>query len=411
MIAATTPSPLPTEPAQVTPESPRDGVDVAPDAPGKVAFGRRLQQAIDGDAKDAKDATVAVADAGRKTAVPTEIVCFAPPTAVDDGRDAKDDPNTTDAGADLAAQLALVSHWTGLAQAPATPVAPGAGTAAIDATATTATDASGLARKPAAAGRSTGAVGTSPAARDDPAARAVQAENHDTTAKADASARDADRVSTVALATPVLATTLLASGALKNVVERTIAPLDATPGPSSASLAATLLHAAAATAVGDANGATAPSALREPVGTSAWTEEFGRAAVHVAASSLKEASLRLNPEHLGPLDVRVRIDDGVAHLAFQAAHVDTRHALEASRAMLDQLFANQGLSIGNYTVDDHAASGNASRDTATTSDTSAGGGGGDRRPFAGAATADDDALQRVVSARLAKPLGLVDTFA
>jgi flagellar hook-length control protein FliK len=72
----------------------------------------------------------------------------------------------------------------------------------------------------------------------------------------------------------------------------------------------------------------------------------------MAAGDLQSASLRLNPEHLGPIDVQVRVDNGVANLTFNAAHAETRQAIEGSRAVLDQMFAQQGLTVGDCAVGD-----------------------------------------------------------
>ena len=144
--------------------------------------------------------------------------------------------------------------------------------------------------------------------------------------------------------------------------------------------------------------------LRETVGTPAWSYEVGQATLRLAASDLQGASLRLNPEHLGPLDVQVRVDNGVAHLAFSAAHADTRAAIESSRTTLDQLFADQGLEIGDCAVGDSSAQRKFDADGAAQ-----GGARRDDGPWGATDAASDDATTAIVTVRRA--LGLVDTFA
>jgi len=402
-------------PAAVPAEAAAGGADArdassapAQDAGIAAAFGKKLELAIarpvgghdapiDGPRSDPADATAPAVG----VAIPTDVIVCGAAVPVPDDADADDAAKadakpdaTADPGADLAAQLALVSQWVGAAQAPANPttgrIVDADGTR-DDAHRTANVDALGISDKLAIL-------------RGDQAHAAAAKDAQTATTKADVAMRDVERrpaTAATAATTPAIAAGLLASGPSKEAMERTVAALDA-PTPGSAALAAALPPIAPGGA--DPNVA-APTALRETVGTPAWAEEFGRAAVHVATTSLKEASLRVNPEHLGPLDVRVRIDDGVAHLSFHAAHADTRHALEASRPVLDQMFSNQGLTIGDYSVDDRASS----RQAATT-DGSGGGTGRDRgapdRP-----PSADDTLDRAIASRLARPLGLVDTFA
>lgn len=156
--------------------------------------------------------------------------------------------------------------------------------------------------------------------------------------------------------------------------------------------------------------------VQEPVGSIGWSREVGQATLRMAANDLQSASIRLNPEHLGPLDVQVRVDNGIAHVAFNATHVDTRQALEASRGVLDQLFTNQGLKMGDVSVGSGASggAGTGSNDaSATRGDASSDASRRDsaNRWSGGDAGNDVDAPVATVTTRIARALGLVDTFA
>lgn len=142
--------------------------------------------------------------------------------------------------------------------------------------------------------------------------------------------------------------------------------------------------------------------LTQTVGTPAWSHEVGQATLRMATNDLQSASLQLNPEHLGPLDVQVRIDHGTAHLTFVAAHAETRQALEASRPALDQLFGEQGLKIGDCSVGDSSSRGSLADGAQTASRRDGGRPDREADPTPSAATA---ATVQV------KKLGLVDTFA
>jgi flagellar hook-length control protein FliK len=62
------------------------------------------------------------------------------------------------------------------------------------------------------------------------------------------------------------------------------------------------------------------------------------------------ASLRLSPEHLGPLEVRITINGDQASVQFGAAHIDTRNAIENALPRLREMFASQGLSLADANV-------------------------------------------------------------
>ena len=57
------------------------------------------------------------------------------------------------------------------------------------------------------------------------------------------------------------------------------------------------------------------------------------------------ASLRLSPEHLGPLEIQISMNDDQASVYFGAANADTRAALENALPKLREMFASQGLSL------------------------------------------------------------------
>jgi hypothetical protein len=91
--------------------------------------------------------------------------------------------------------------------------------------------------------------------------------------------------------------------------------------------------------------ATAARTLHTSVGTSAWPEELGTRLTLMAERGQHTASLRLSPEHLGPLEIRIAIRDDQASVWFGAAHADTRAAIEHALPRLRELFAAQGMTL------------------------------------------------------------------
>ena len=90
--------------------------------------------------------------------------------------------------------------------------------------------------------------------------------------------------------------------------------------------------------------------LRAPVGSPAWKDELGTQLTWMAVNGREAASLRLSPEHLGPLDIRISMKEGEASVYFGASNPDTRSALEQSLPRLRELFAASGLVLGDAGV-------------------------------------------------------------
>ena len=87
-----------------------------------------------------------------------------------------------------------------------------------------------------------------------------------------------------------------------------------------------------------------------PVGSSQWADEIGSRMTMMVEQGKHTASLRLSPEHLGPLEVRITMNGDQASVQFGAAHADTRSAIENALPRLREMFASQGLSLADANV-------------------------------------------------------------
>ena len=90
--------------------------------------------------------------------------------------------------------------------------------------------------------------------------------------------------------------------------------------------------------------------VHTPVGTPAWADEVGSRLTMMVEQGKHTASLRLSPEHLGPLEIRIAMKDDQASVWFGAAHADTRAAIENALPKLREMFAQQGLSLADAGV-------------------------------------------------------------
>jgi flagellar hook-length control protein FliK len=134
--------------------------------------------------------------------------------------------------------------------------------------------------------------------------------------------------------------------------------------------------------------------LKSSVGSAAWTDELGGQLTWMTHKGLESGSLRLSPEHLGPVEVRIAVQNGDASVWFGANHPDTRAALEQALPRLQEMFANQGLTLTDSGV---------SRESPRQSPPSP--------PQSIAAVSAVGSSDVSVSAAVRISLGLVDTYA
>ena len=112
----------------------------------------------------------------------------------------------------------------------------------------------------------------------------------------------------------------------------------------------TLDRPAGTTSAAPEAAAAAARPMHTPVGSQAWADELGSRLTMMTERGQQTASLRLSPEHLGPLEIRIAIQDDKASVWFGAAHADTRAAIEHALPRLREMFASQGMSLADAGV-------------------------------------------------------------
>lgn len=106
---------------------------------------------------------------------------------------------------------------------------------------------------------------------------------------------------------------------------------------------------------------TNTAAIESPVGSSAWADEVGAQLTWMTQKGLETGSLRVSPEHLGPVEVNISVHNGDASVWFVANHPDTRAALEQALPRLREMFAGQGMNLADSGVSRQSLSQQGSR--------------------------------------------------
>lgn len=97
-------------------------------------------------------------------------------------------------------------------------------------------------------------------------------------------------------------------------------------------------------------GKVATAALHTPVGTRAWNDELASKLTWLIDRGEQLASIRVTPDSLGPIDIRIAVREGEASIWFGANQADTRQAIEQAIPRLREMLAAQGLSLADAGV-------------------------------------------------------------
>ncbi len=101
------------------------------------------------------------------------------------------------------------------------------------------------------------------------------------------------------------------------------------------------------------NGTNIP-AITKPLTHPGWSRDLGEQIVWMNNKALPAAEINLNPAHLGPLSVRIDVNQDQATIMFTAQHAEVKEALEASIPKLREMLATQQLNLANVNISQNA---------------------------------------------------------
>ncbi|MGZ4976727.1 MAG: flagellar hook-length control protein FliK [Methylobacter sp.] len=97
-------------------------------------------------------------------------------------------------------------------------------------------------------------------------------------------------------------------------------------------------------------------AITKPLSHPEWNKDLGDRIVWMSNKAVPSAEIRLNPQHLGPISVRVDVADDQATVVFTAQHAAVRETLEASIPKLREMMGAQQLNLVDVSVSQGPAS-------------------------------------------------------
>ncbi len=87
-----------------------------------------------------------------------------------------------------------------------------------------------------------------------------------------------------------------------------------------------------------------------PLGHEAWEQNLANQVLQAGKKQLRQLHIKLNPSHLGSLDIKLRVEGDSANIAFSSQHAAVRDAVEASLPRLREMFAATGMNLGDVDV-------------------------------------------------------------
>jgi len=103
--------------------------------------------------------------------------------------------------------------------------------------------------------------------------------------------------------------------------------------------------------------------IQPQLNSDAWNKVMSSRVVWMAREGVQHAELRLNPAHLGPVEVRLSLQNEQANVTFTAANAAARDALEQALPRLRDSFAENGLALNHAEVNhQHASADGGSQD-------------------------------------------------
>ena len=96
------------------------------------------------------------------------------------------------------------------------------------------------------------------------------------------------------------------------------------------------------------------SFIPETFGKADWGQGMGKQILWMVNQGISRAEIRLNPANLGPLEVRIDMENDQVNVAFSSRHADVREAVEQALPRLREMLEEKGLNLSDTDVSQHS---------------------------------------------------------
>jgi len=90
--------------------------------------------------------------------------------------------------------------------------------------------------------------------------------------------------------------------------------------------------------------------MGENIQNSNWSQQLTQQVSYMVRGGVQQAEVRLNPAHLGPMEIKLSINDDQATVNFVTQHAPVRDAVDAALPRLKEMLEQQGLNLAGADV-------------------------------------------------------------
>jgi flagellar hook-length control protein FliK len=92
-----------------------------------------------------------------------------------------------------------------------------------------------------------------------------------------------------------------------------------------------------------------------PVNQAGWGEAVGNRLMMMVNGKVQSANIHLNPAELGPIEIRINVNQEQATVQFVSTNATVREAIEEAFPRLKDMFSENGLSLSDANVSQHSS--------------------------------------------------------
>jgi flagellar hook-length control protein FliK len=100
---------------------------------------------------------------------------------------------------------------------------------------------------------------------------------------------------------------------------------------------------------------TYTTSLPTPMNNAQWGEDFSSKVSWLANQKIQFAEIHLNPEELGPIEVKIQMNKDQANIVMNSQHASVRELLEQNVHKLRDLMDGSGVGLGQLDVSDQSS--------------------------------------------------------
>lgn len=103
--------------------------------------------------------------------------------------------------------------------------------------------------------------------------------------------------------------------------------------------------------------------ITEAFGRPAWNQGMGKQILWMVNQNISSAEIRLNPAHLGPIEILIDMSDDTVNVSLSSHHAIVREAMEQALPKLREMLSENGFNLADTDISKHSFAEQREQDT------------------------------------------------